>query len=684
MKKHLKKLLAASMSMALILNAGMAIPQLNSSAKESEEEPAQTYIVRTATESKINVLDKTYETGDTISDLSNDNMKDANFTTLELTKTEAEKLENDKKITMIERDAMIQGSSEGTGSVETPKGDNQQAEWNLQAVHCDETEKRETKENKVKVALIDSGVDLFNDIEVKEYINLIPGEENVMPLFWDTSGHGTSIAGIIAAQDNGEGITGINPNVELYSARVLDENKAAPISRIVEGIYWAIEKKVNIISLSFGTTTRSEALETAIKDAHKNGILIIAAAGNHGVVEYPATMDEVMAVGGTDTDGTACDYSARGEEVEIVAPAEKIKATGGFDGVVICNGTSMAVPHVVGVASKLWEKDLTKTADFIRQLMDVSANQYGEEQVYGNGLLDYEQALAVYDEFEENYKAGNTVEQNETAIEKNNSPIEKFTDVDYVNGSWYIDATKDPGKNSHETIASDALKQNGYATTGSGNATSANIIPAVKLGAVYPDKEDQNTEGMTKHPCFHGYFKTTGGNATCNYIYNYIKCTEFAHNLRNGASYSPPGICDPNNATQEFQRIFCSIPLGSLGNSAVSRSAFAYGVAIHTATDVFAHSVWTQEYGRLFHEIGPGKNNNFADDSSKCNSRFLAAKDVAKNILAHLKDNTIGTANDFCNSSYYNGQFKLYYFKEYLDGLKEYSLGNKMAAYSCR
>lgn len=107
-------------------------------------------------------------------------------------------------------------------------------------------------------------------------------------------------------------ITAINPNVELYSARVLDEDKSAPVSRVVEAIYWAIEKKVNIISLSFGMTVPSAALETAVKEAYDKGILIVAAAGNHGVVEYPAAMEEVMAVGGTDTDGTVCDYSAEG------------------------------------------------------------------------------------------------------------------------------------------------------------------------------------------------------------------------------------------------------------------------------------------------------------------------------------------------------------------------------------
>lgn len=310
-----KRILAISMGMVLAVNTGLGAKRSEVRAKEIQDERVQTYIVRTETEKKMRSLDSTYEEGETISDLSNDNMGDANFMTLELSEGEAEELSKDSKVAIVEPDYVVKGASKDEAAKDS--GDEaEQTEWNLQAINFDDTDYREDRDNKVKVALIDSGVDLFNDIDVKESINLIPGEENIMPLFWDISGHGTSIAGVIAAKDNGEGITGINPNVELYSARVLDEDKSAPVSRVVEAIYWAIEKKVNIISLSFGMTVPSAALETAVKEAYDKGILIVAAAGNHGVVEYPAAMDEVMAVGGTDTDGTVCDYSAEGEQVE--------------------------------------------------------------------------------------------------------------------------------------------------------------------------------------------------------------------------------------------------------------------------------------------------------------------------------------------------------------------------------
>ena len=118
---------------------------------------------------------------------------------------------------------------------------------------------------------------------------------------------------LIAAKDNGEGITGINPNAEIYSYRVLGDGNKAPISRVVEAIYMAINHKVNIINMSFGISEYSEALEKAVQDAADAGILVVAAAGNTGSegVQYPAAYDEVMAVGAVDKDGSVEQYSAK-------------------------------------------------------------------------------------------------------------------------------------------------------------------------------------------------------------------------------------------------------------------------------------------------------------------------------------------------------------------------------------
>ena len=671
MKAFLRKATVVILSAVMVFSSVVGTVPVMAGKSDQTGGRKQTYLVQAVSEQKLAALDQVYEESETVSELGEDSMKEDGFTALELTEKQAERLEKDHRVAIVEPDIMVQASSKKGFRKKTAihKKVRKGTEWNLQAIRCDKKKEKKSGKNKVRVALIDSGVDLFNDISVKESINLIPGEEEVLPLFWDTSGHGTSIAGILAAEDNGEGITGIDPDVELYSARVLDENKSAPVSRIIEALYWAIEKRVDIISLSFGTTFRSEGLETAIRKAHEEGILIVAAAGNNGVIEYPAAMEEVMAVGGTDTNGTVCDYSARGKEVEIVAPAEQIKATGGFDGTVICNGTSMAVPHVVGVAARLWEKDREKSADFIRQLIDTAANPSGERNGYGNGLVDYEQALAVYDEFEKSYKSWRTVEQNGAGVEENDAPVQEFINVDYVNGSWCSTPPKNrPKEKTHGTIADYALKKNNITVTNASDATTAKVITMVKKGAVYPDAEEHGLRGMTKHPCLHGYFKNTSGKAVCNYVSNYIQCTRSAKEIRGGAMLINPTPNAPNNASMECHKLFANVVWGDMGRTAYHRAAFAYGVAIHTATDVFAHSVWTKKYGRLFHEVNKseGKTNEFADWSSVIPERFETAKDVAVNILAHFNNNTIGTPEDFCKSSNYSSEFALYNFSEYL------------------
>ena len=90
---------------------------------------------------------------------------------------------------------------------------------------------------------------------------------------------------------------GVNPDVELYSVKVLDGDNKAPLSRIIRGIYWCMENDIDIINMSFGTTVCSQALKQAVSDAYAANILMVGAAGNGGGdVEYPAAFEEVMAV----------------------------------------------------------------------------------------------------------------------------------------------------------------------------------------------------------------------------------------------------------------------------------------------------------------------------------------------------------------------------------------------------
>ena len=148
-------------------------------------------------------------------------------------------------------------------------------EWNKKIINCIPKQKNQI-DNKINVAVLDSGIDFSEDINVKESIDFVT-EGNEYNIFSDITGHGTSVAGIIASSGKTEAVEGINENVNILSARILDENNNAPLSRVVEGIYWAIEKNAKIINISFGTSDDSEVLRKAIKDATDRGILVIAA-----------------------------------------------------------------------------------------------------------------------------------------------------------------------------------------------------------------------------------------------------------------------------------------------------------------------------------------------------------------------------------------------------------------------
>lgn len=129
-------------------------------------------------------------------------------------------------------------------------------------------------QNTIKVAILDSGIykeheDLKGKI-VKEFNTI-----NLNNPIIDETGHGTAIAGIIAAENNTLGILGVAPNVQLYDVKVLDNQGKGEVNHLIEGIRWCIEQRVNILNISFGLQSETPELKKAIDEAVDSGIIVM-------------------------------------------------------------------------------------------------------------------------------------------------------------------------------------------------------------------------------------------------------------------------------------------------------------------------------------------------------------------------------------------------------------------------
>lgn len=207
----------------------------------------------------------------------------------------------------------------------------------------------------VQVAVIDTGIANHPDLagRVVDGICYVEGKE-----YWeDDVGHGTHVAGTIAALDDGNHLIGVAPRVDLYAVKVDPLN----VYHWVSGIYWAVSKGVHIISMSLGATTDNIYLKEACDYAYSQGVLLIAASGNENdcEVRYPAKYDSVVAVGAIDQNDerwmTGPFYGSNyGPELEFAAPGASIDSTHPPNTYKIRWGTSQAAPHVTGTAALIF------------------------------------------------------------------------------------------------------------------------------------------------------------------------------------------------------------------------------------------------------------------------------------------------------------------------------------------
>ena len=250
----------------------------------------------------------------------------------------------------------------------------------------------------VKVAVVDTGIDLNHpDLAA----NIKGGINTISPLKSpnDDNGHGSHVAGTIAGIDNTIGVIGVAPGASLYAVKVLGKSGSGWISDIIEGIDWCISNNINVINMSLGSSSDVQSFHDAIIAAYNAGIVIVAAAGNSGpgdnTVSYPGAYIEVIGVSATGSNDIIASFSSRGPQVDLAAPGMSIFSTVKGGGYATYSGTSMASPHVAGVAALVIAANTGISAPEVRNELTNTADNLGTDgwdNLYGWGLVDAEQA----------------------------------------------------------------------------------------------------------------------------------------------------------------------------------------------------------------------------------------------------------------------------------------------------
>jgi len=304
-------------------------------------------------------------------------------------------------------------------------------QWNYSQIRLPQAWSSSTGSSNVRIAVLDTGIssnhpDLAGQIDETDGYNVIADNNN----FNDLEGHGTHVAGIIAAAtNNNRGVAGIMWDCTLVPVKVLENNVGSWVD-IARGIRYAaglteapqISQPVDIINLSLGGANKSETVKAAVEEAREEGIIIVAAAGNLGEkgLLYPAAFSEVISVGAVDfnypEEPGLTGYSNYSSELDVLAPGGDLKEDssnrGWKDGILstytsngssfsasadykFMEGTSMAAPHVSGVIGLMLANGFSRDQDRVRSILKSTSMQLaGISQDIGNaGLLNAYWAL---------------------------------------------------------------------------------------------------------------------------------------------------------------------------------------------------------------------------------------------------------------------------------------------------
>jgi subtilisin len=331
-----------------------------------------------------------------------ENLRLINARAARLTPAAARALAKDPSVLRVDEDIVVSITRGG------PKQPTQPAEtlpWGIDRIDAELAWARTTADP-VKVAVLDTGIDLSHpDLAA----NIKGGYNALNPLKQpsDGNGHGTHVAGIIAALDNDIGVVGAAPAADLYAVKVLGNGGSGKLSDVIEGLDWAVAHGMQVVNMSFGASSGNESFHAAIIAAHNAGIVLVAAAGNEGgPVSYPAAYPEVIAVSAIDSSDAVPSWSNFGPEIDLAASGVSIFSTYKGPTYQTLSGTSMASPHVAGASALVMSLPVPPAydtdgdgswdpAELQQRLQDTAEDRgpSGFDPYYGSGVVNAYSAL---------------------------------------------------------------------------------------------------------------------------------------------------------------------------------------------------------------------------------------------------------------------------------------------------
>jgi len=363
--------------------------------KRSDSADKQT-ILKEAIDSEVNFLTsndfskqaRAVGSGEDLGNIGYDvNRYEAPILMANLTEKEVDRLKKSKDVARVEPDGKMYAINDGpiAQAQVTPTGITQ-----VKAPDAWPTSQGEG----IKVFILDTGID-------SDHPDLVPNLKTGKSFVTSESstedfhGHGTHCAGTVAAAMNNSHVVGVAPYAYLYPVKVLSSSGSGNWSWLIAALDWIMDKKgARVASMSLGGSGAPQALGDMCEAAYDDGILLVAAAGNSGpgnnTVGFPAKYPHVMAISAVDDSDIIAGFSSRGPEVEVCAPGVNVLSTTRGGGTGTMSGTSMACPHVSGVAALAWGSHRGGNNKQVRWLLNTFVDKVGDKdpEKYGKGRVN--------------------------------------------------------------------------------------------------------------------------------------------------------------------------------------------------------------------------------------------------------------------------------------------------------